>query len=359
MIKASARRHRLRLGACLSLTGKFARFGHQAAAALRVWQSMEGNIDLAIEDDESDPRIVKRLLSWIADRSDVLLGPYATNLTRAASNVAADNGWLLWNHGGSGDDIESAHPGNLVSILTPTSRYAEPFIKHLSAANNAPPSLVIARGGGAFGRQVAAGAATTSRESRIHVIELEPDQGLPHTKDSWALFSTGTFEDDTANVRRAQTMTNPPSIIGSVAAGVREFGDTIDRPRDILGIAQWFPGAAQARPNLGPTEQDFLAAYAATGQPIPDYPAVQAVAAAVLSTHCARLAGSTARTAVWEAAASLDTTTLFGNFKIDPTTGAQVAHQTVLLRWTAAGPNASTTARSHPALVKPYTDGPG
>ena len=337
MTSASGRQSRIRLGVCLSLTGRFARFGRQAATALQVWQDMDGSVDLAIEDDESDPRTVEQLFPQIGKRSDIMLGPYATNLTRAASKIAAEKGWILWNHGGSGDDIESAHPGSLVSVLTPTSRYAKPFIRHLSAKNTSSSLLVIACGKGAFGRQVAAGASHEAGSAGIRVVELDPGQALPQPEGSWALFSAGTFEDDSANVRRAREMANRPSVVCSVAAGVREFGDTVAEPRGTFGIAQWFPGATASDPAIGPTERSFLAAYARTGRPTPDYPAVQAVAAAALATHCVRLAGATTRLALWGAAASLDTLTLFGRFKIDPTTGAQTAHETVLLRWAAAG----------------------
>ncbi|MFD9963648.1 ABC transporter substrate-binding protein [Amycolatopsis sp. NPDC058986] len=301
-------------------------------------------MDLVIEDDESDPRTIEQLLPQIDKRSDVMLGPYATNLTRVASRIASENGRILWNHGGSGDDIQAAHSGSLVSVLTPTSRYAKPFVKHLSTANAPPPLLVIARGRGAFGRQVAAGASRDVEKVGIHVFELSSEQELPEIEGDWALFSAGTFEDDSANVRRARKMTNRPSVVCSVAAGVREFGDAVADSRETYGIAQWFPGTTTPCPDIGPTERDFLAAYAKTGQPTPDYPAVQAVAAAALATHCVTLAGATTRLALWEAATSLDTTTLFGRFKIDPATGVQVAHETVLLRWTAAGIEPATPA---------------
>jgi hypothetical protein len=82
-----------------------------------------------------------------------------------------------------------------------------------------------------------------------------------------------------------------------------------------------------------------LRAYADSGEAaLPDYPAVQAVAGAVLATHCARQAGSVTRDALWAAACALDTSTLFGGFRIDPVTGAQVKHRTVLVRWGAEGP---------------------
>ena len=61
----------------------------------------------------------------------------------------------------------------------------------------------------------------------------------------------------------------------------------------------------------------------------------QAVAGAVIATDCARLAGSTNRGDLWAAAGKLETSTLYGGFKIDPQRGrAQALHQTVLVRWT-------------------------
>jgi hypothetical protein len=43
---------------------------------------------------------------------------------------------------------------------------------------------------------------------------------------------------------------------------------------------------------------------------------------AAIAAHCARLAGTTRPQSLWQAASSLDTTTLFGAFKIDLATDA-------------------------------------
>ena len=38
----------LRIGGCLSLSGKFAQFGRQAARGLEAWQSLGGRAELVI-----------------------------------------------------------------------------------------------------------------------------------------------------------------------------------------------------------------------------------------------------------------------------------------------------------------------
>jgi len=88
---------------------------------------------------------------------------------------------------------------------------------------------------------------------------------------------------------------------------------------------------------LGPSEEAFLTAYAEVTGQLVDYPGVQAAAAAVVAAHCARQARSTARGQLWAQAVALDTVTLFGGFRINPVTGAQVKHEAVLVRWTSGG----------------------
>jgi hypothetical protein len=322
----------LRIGACLSLTGRYARFGAQAAAALETWRALDGEAELVVEDDASDPSRLAALVGRVADRCDLLLGPYSTQLMRAAARALADRDLVIWNHGGSGDDVEGARPGRIVSVLTPAGRYAEPFLRRLAERADRAP-LRIAHGRGSFGRQVAAGASAMAGELGLAVAgagDLHED-GDP----TWDLLSSGTFEDDAAAVARVLALPRPPRFVCSVAAGVRDFAQAVADPDGVFGVAQWFPGAAGGT-ELGPAEAGFLAAHAARTGAVPDYPAIQAVAGAVIAKHCATLAGSAAPDALWAAAAGLDTSTLFGGFRIDPRTGVQVGHETVLVRWGAA-----------------------
>jgi ABC-type branched-subunit amino acid transport system substrate-binding protein len=327
----------LRVGACLSLSGRFARFGRQAARGLEAWRSLDGEAELVIEDDRSDRQALQASLGHVAARSDILLGPYSTYLAKAAGRMAAESGWLLWNHGGSGDDVEAAHPGHVVSVPTPASRYAEPFLQLLAGGSRASAELVIVSGRGSFGRQVSGGAGETAHWLGIRSVRIGPDSVLASAAPSreWALLCAGSFEEDVDRVAEARSMRNPPRTVCAVAAGVREFGRTTPDASGVFGIAQWFPGSGHGAA-LGPPEADFLSAYQRAAGGLPDYPAVQAVAAAAVAAHCARLAGGTDREALWQAACALATTTLFGGFRIDPSTGSQTGHQTVLVRWAAA-----------------------
>ncbi|TMD93440.1 MAG: hypothetical protein E6I76_14655 [Chloroflexi bacterium] len=318
----------LRVGACLSLTGPYARFGVQAAVGLDAWRRLDGGAEVLLEDDGGDRARVPAALRTLAGRCDLLLGPYSTGLTRTAVAVIGESAGLLWNHGGAGDDVQAAAPGHVVSVLTPASRYAEPFL-HVLAHRDAPRPLCIVTGVGSFARQVGAGARFRAGELGIEVLEE------PHGRE-WDLLCAGSFEEDVAAVTRARGEERPPRMICAVAAGVREFGDVVAAPEGVHGVAQWFPGRAAAV-DLGPTEADLLDACAALTGGTPDYPGVQAAAAAALAVHCARAGGGVDRETLWAVAAALDCATLFGRFRIDPVTGLQTGHDTVLVRWTADG----------------------
>jgi hypothetical protein len=320
---------RLRIGGCLSLSGKFGRFGRQVAAGLEAWQALTGEADLVIEDDRSDQRELAAVLPGVAARCDLLLGPYSTVLMRAAGRMAAEHDWLVWNHGGSGDDVETAHPGHVVSVLTPASQYAEPFLRHLATGN--PAQLVIVHGTGSFGRQVADGAMAAAHRLGTQATHVTPDDALSR-QGEWDLLSAGVFEDDASLTSKALKLAHPPRHVCAVAAGVHEFSHAVADPEGVFGIAQWFPGSG-GDVATGPTERVFLRAYAGLASSRPDYPAVQAAAGAALAVRCAELAGTTGRVGLWAAATALQTSTLFGAFGIDRQTGAQVEHRTVLVHW--------------------------
>lgn len=334
----------LRVGACLSLTGRYSRFGVQAAHGLETWRVLDGNAEIVIGDDGSDAARMKSCLRDLAGRCDVVLGPYSTQLMRAASQVAPELDRLVWNHGGSGDDVEAAAPGHVVSVLSPTSRYSEPFLHHLAAQTASLP-LWLAPGRGSFGRQIVVGAEKVAEKLGVSTVRIGPADDLPADPPAgWDLFCAGSFEEDAARVTAAVALGQPPRLIGAVAAGVHQFAQVVANAEGIYGIAQWFRGH-HTTVDLGPAESDFLSAYTARADAAPDYPAVQAAAAAVLATHCVRVTGSTGRADLWAAATGLKTTTLYGPFGIDPVTGAQLDHETTLVRWTANGLASASPSR--------------
>lgn len=307
----------IRAGACLSLSGRFAPFGTQAVRGLRLWADAAG-AELTVLDDASEPAVLTERLAALAPEVEVLFGPYSTVLMRAAIPIARQAGQLLFNHGGSGGDL--SRPGEVVNVLTPARRYADPFITHLAEIGGGP--LFTTTGRGAFGRDVTGGAAEAARAAGIRTGVLDPERP---PAGQWDLISAGVYEDDVAAVRQARAMANPPRHICSVAAGVASFAGGVADPEGVYGIGQWAPGAVRTV-DAGMDETAFLDAWSDRYGGTPDYPAVQAYAAGVIADAAGAGAG-------WGAVAGLDVTTVFGRFRLDAATGEQVGHASVLTRW--------------------------
>jgi hypothetical protein len=112
----------------LSLTGQYERQGIEAAEGVRLW-AQEADIRLILADDHgSRSMAVDTYAGWI-DGVDLLLGPYASGLVRAVAPLVRDAERILWNHGGSADDL--AQPGT-ASLPAPASTYFEGIVDEAS-----------------------------------------------------------------------------------------------------------------------------------------------------------------------------------------------------------------------------------
>src|ERR1035438_5077273 len=113
-------RSEITIGLSVSLSGKFHLQGQQALQGARLWQSYI-NAQGGIVVQNGETRSVR--LIWCGDRSqiscarknvfrlmredqiDILLGPYSSSLTMAVVEIAEEYKKVLWNHGGSSDEI--------------------------------------------------------------------------------------------------------------------------------------------------------------------------------------------------------------------------------------------------------------
>jgi ABC-type branched-subunit amino acid transport system substrate-binding protein len=361
------------IGLSLSLSGEYSAVGLQIEAALRLFASdtnAAGGIELAGEhcdlefeyrDDASRRDRAREIYRWLCfeRRVDLIFGPYSTALTRVAAAVAEEAGMLLINHGGAGDDLyvkdlytsdrPSQHPRMIVGILSSASDYMTGFVRLLSTLKFWRKRLAIVAAKTPFARAIAAGAERESRQRRIwlHGVRLrlkystrfDPD----HTPDALrtalrrnrinAVLSASSYEHDLAIMRLCAAPNANIPVLGCVAAGVARFGaDLADDAEGIVGPSQW-EADAEIVPQLGPSSRDFVRRMRALGAPGCDYPAVQAYAAGLLTLAALRTTGALDQARLRLALAGLRTTTLFGDFAIDPVSGRQVGHKMLLVQW--------------------------
>src|SRR6266511_2180308 len=93
----------------LDRSGPFALQGAQAAAGLEHWADEAGVRLVAVDDRGSRAAAIEAYATWVQQGVELLLGPYSSGLVRAVAPAVCGAGRLLWNHGGSADDL--ARPG--------------------------------------------------------------------------------------------------------------------------------------------------------------------------------------------------------------------------------------------------------
>jgi branched-chain amino acid transport system substrate-binding protein len=292
--------------------------------------------ELAVVDDESTRHGVRRALHDLA-RADVLFGPYGSDLVEEAAHVVAKRGRVLWNHGGSADQVQSL-PG-VLSVLSPASAYAGPMLEAL--ADLVPGArLLIAAGSGRFARSVADGARRAAERLGMNVVGTVPHADVPDdpTEQADVLLAAGTFADDLGLLRRLR---GRPFALAAVGAGIGRFGAELgSRAEGVVGPSQWEEGV-RYRADVGPGEAEVIRSLRAvvmarlraegTGGHV-DYPVAQAYAAGLVAMRCAEEAGTTQDAAVERVARGFRCTTFFGRFGLGED-GRQQDHQILAIQW--------------------------
>lgn len=297
----------------LGRTGPFARQGMEAGAGLELWAEEEDDVRLTVVDDGGSRSVALRAYAaWLDQGVDLLVGPYASGLVRAVAPLVCDAGRLLYNHGGSADDL--ARPG-LVSLPAPASIYFKGAVQEAMARQ--VKRLLVVCGPGRFARAVAAGAVARASERQIDAQTIMVDSLTAADAADAAVLVVGRFEEDVAVIRRVRGWPRAPTLLAAVAAGLPALGEQ-------LGPVQWWP--SRRRPEVGPSGADFADRYRRRTGREPSYVAAQAAAAGYLA-HVAHRRGLAAETV-----GQWTTSTLLGNFALDDGRH-QVGHRMRTILW--------------------------
>jgi branched-chain amino acid transport system substrate-binding protein len=348
-------RQEILVGLSISLTGRFSAQGRQALDGLRLWQSyVNGRDGIAIGQD--GPRRVRvvfyddqsrvslalenalRLLRQ--DHVDALFGPYSSGLTMTVAEVAHEHGRVLWNHGGSSDEICNRGWQHLVGIPTPASEYLRDLPRCLERHAPALRNICIVHSGrGTFASHVARGvvqAATSEYSAQlISYSALDVDVLLRrlHASQPEILVLAGSFEQEIQIMRARRRWPASIRAVASVAAGVQPFHDELGRAAEgAIGPSQW-EAHASFPAGIGPDAFWFLRNFRKQFGREPEYIAAGSFAVGLIFGECVRRARSLQDNNLLAAVAELDCYTLYGRFRLDSTSRRQVGHRILLVQW--------------------------
>ena len=287
-------------------------------------------------------RITGRLITQ--DRVDLLFGPYSSVLSRAAAEVAEDHQKVLWNQGGSSDEIYQQGYRWLVGVLAPASHYLTgllPLVRQVDPHVNTV-GLVRVRPG-AFAQAV---TSTIERQAGPLGFKVVYVREFPSTLDDFSsvleeikdfspqvLVVVGRIFNDLQFARQLVKTRLDLNAVAVAAAPIAQFREALGRGvKGFLGPSQW--EATCGYPNdFGPSARDVLKSFKRRGYAQIDYPMAQAYAAGLVAQKCVEQAGTLENRALREAAGELDFSTFYGRFRIDPDTGRQIGRSPLIIQW--------------------------
>jgi branched-chain amino acid transport system substrate-binding protein len=328
---------RLRAALVTPLTGPLARYGEASAKGLALWAEHAAHlppwtgVELDVRDATNDPAAAMR--AALDTHPDVLFGPYGSSTMLATMRVTDR---VVWNHGGATSQLRRPAFPQVINVLSPASTYFDGVLQAVRATDPSATTVAIFHARTGFAQDVAAGAVRTATNLNFEVstVPFEPPHAVetaPTVPTADVLLVVGSFADELAAA--PVLLTRPWRAVAFVGAGVEEVLAPLGNLREgLLGPAQWIATAAR-EPGEGPDSDWFVTKYRHIAGVDPPYPAVQAFAAGLLCARCLRDGGSSEDAVQLATARQLVCTTLYGRFRIDPTSGLQVGHQVLIVQW--------------------------
>jgi branched-chain amino acid transport system substrate-binding protein len=265
-------------------------------------------------------------------------------LTIAVVQIAEEYKKVLWNYGGSSDEIFSHGRRYLVGIASPASDYLRALPRWLAEESPLLTRIcVLYSGRGTFGWRVARGILESALGVAHHSVHLVPIN-IPWDNHDIILgvlvgispeivVLAGSFQDELGLMRTRHRWPATVAAVAAVAAGVPAFSSELGRIADgVLGPSQWEPG--MTLPNIaGPSSDWFLDSFQRQFGQAPDYIAAGSFATGLVLTESIRQAASLDDDKLRSTVSDLDCNTFYGRFRIDSRTGIQMGHRVLLIRW--------------------------
>jgi branched-chain amino acid transport system substrate-binding protein len=332
------------VGAVVSETGAHAEAASGYRNALLLWQeeiSAAGGllgrpVELRLLDDASEAiQTGQRYEQLIREGAAALIGPYGSAATLMAVAQAESARRVLVNGAGWSGEVHKRAPRFVFQSAIPYKAYGTGLLE-LARERGYRRLFILAHDDIASREMAAATLAEAVKlglavgEVRVYpagTVEFAPyvTQAKAADADAWIEF--GQARDAVETVKTFKKLGYAPKLFS--ARGITD-------PKFIAAVGQdaefaLGPKAYDTR-FATPANQKFVEAYTAKWAALPGPAAAEGYAAATVLAEGVRRAGTADAEKLRAALASLTTTTVLGEFKVDPATGEQRAEKPVLVQ---------------------------
>ena len=147
------------------------------------------------------------------------------------------------------------------------------------------------------------------------------------------MLSVGRIEDDLRFATQYLQHSIPAGVVGLIVTPLTLFRDTLgSATTHFVGPSQWEPTMVP-EPEYGPSSEEVLTRLLARHPEGVDYPMAQAYVGGLVAQRCIESAGTLDQYALRQVASTLDFTTFYGRYRIEPRTGRQLGHRMPVVQW--------------------------
>ena len=344
--QASAGVEPIKVGVTVSLSGDYAAPGSEQLQGIQMWAhdlnargALLGRpVEIVYYDDKSDAEVSEALYERLVseDKVDLLLGPYSSGLTLAASRVAEKHHFPMVATGASSTDIWSRGNKYIFQVDAPADTYLNLVITSAKKAGLATIALLYA--GTDFTRQVAEGVRVEAAKQGVEIVfDEEFSQGSSdfaaiigrmRAKNPDVVIGATYLDGSIAVMKQAKKSgLSPRAFVFTVGPALAEFGEALGPDAEgVLGVVAWMAAAHMPMAlDFAYRSQEYYdevaSVYNAYG-----YGAGQVLEAAV------RLAGSLDKDAIRAQLSTMKFRSILGAYHVDDT-GKQLDKETYVMQW--------------------------
>lgn len=338
------------VGASVALTGKYARTGQEQLNGIQMWVEnvnargglLKKDVRLIYYDDESKPDTGAKLYEKLItdDKVDLLLGPYSSGVTLAASTIAEKHRFPMVSSGAAATKVWARGYKNVFGLYTPAELYMDQILEFAESKGLSKVALIHADT--TFPRAIAKGVKVKVKALGMKLI-FEEEYGKGSTDFSAIILKMrlkkpdvvigGSYlPDSTAFVRQAKENRFDAKILAfAVGPGLPDFGRNLGADAEgVMGNSQWEPSKQPYMTITG--IKKFTKDYEQKYGHVPGYHAAGGYGAGQILEVAVTNAGSTDRDKVRKALSQLKTNTVFGPYEVDAT-GKQIGKPSYAIQW--------------------------
>jgi branched-chain amino acid transport system substrate-binding protein len=343
---AAAGAQELRIGASISLTGTYAKPGKYTQEGYLLCEKdindkgglLGKKVKFVIYDDKSEPPTAIKLYEKLIteDKVELVMGPYSSPVTNAASTVSEKYKKLMMASLAATTSIWERGYKYLFMTISPAEVYLEGLVD--LAVQRGLKTIAVINEDTLFSKAAAKGTIELAKQKGMQVVfhEAYPKGTTDFTPllikikslNPDVIAAGSYFDDAVATTRQMKELDVNPKMYGVTVGGdLPEFYQLLGKTADfVYGSSQWedhlpYPGI-----------KEFVASYKKMWNRDPAYHAAAAYGACKIFAEAITKANSIDSDKLREELLKLKTSTAFGEYAVDAR-GFQTAHKMVLHQW--------------------------